>query len=73
VVGVVALADVLKPGIRDRMERLRAMGLRIVMVTGDNPLTAAVIAGQSGVDDYIAEAKPEDSLRISARNSAPED
>jgi len=62
VVGVVALADVLKPGIRDRMERLRAMGLRIVMVTGDNPLTAAVIAGQSGVDDYIAEAKPEDKL-----------
>jgi len=52
----------LKPGIRDRMERLRAMGLRIVMVTGDNPLTAAVIAGQSGVDDYIAEAKPEDKL-----------
>ncbi|MEW6079635.1 MAG: potassium-transporting ATPase subunit KdpB [Thermodesulfobacteriota bacterium] len=60
--GVVALSDVLKPGIRDRFERLRAMGLRVVMVTGDNPLTAAAIAGQAGVDDYIAEARPEDKL-----------
>ncbi len=60
--GVVALADVLKPGIRDRFERLRAMGLRVVMVTGDNPLTAAAIAAQAGVDDYIAEARPEDKL-----------
>lgn len=60
--GVVALSDVLKPGIRDRFERLRAMGLRVVMVTGDNPLTAAAIAEQAGVDDYIAEAKPEDKL-----------
>ena len=59
VLGVVALSDVLKPGIRDRFERLRAMGLRVVMVTGDNPLTAAAIAGQAGVDDTIAEAKPE--------------
>ena len=62
ILGVVALSDVLKPGIRDRFERLRAMGLRVVMVTGDNPLTAAAIAGQAGVDDYIAEAKPEDKL-----------
>jgi K+-transporting ATPase ATPase B chain len=62
VLGVIALSDVLKPGIRDRFERLRAMGLRVVMVTGDNPLTAAAIAGQAGVDDYIAEAKPEDKL-----------
>ena len=60
--GVVALSDVLKPGIRDRFERLRAMGLRVVMVTGDNPLTAAAIAKEAGVDDYIAEAKPEDKL-----------
>ncbi len=60
--GVVALSDILKPGIRDRFERLRAMGLRVVMVTGDNPLTAAAIAEQAGVDDYIAEAKPEDKL-----------
>jgi len=62
ILGVVALSDVLKPGIRDRFERLRAMGLRVVMVTGDNPLTAAAIARQAGVDDYIAEAKPEDKL-----------
>ncbi|MFH0793436.1 MAG: potassium-transporting ATPase subunit KdpB [bacterium] len=62
ILGVVALSDVLKPGIRDRFERLRAMGLRVVMVTGDNPLTAAVIAEQAGVDDHIAEAKPEDKL-----------
>ncbi|MFZ1987340.1 MAG: potassium-transporting ATPase subunit KdpB, partial [Desulfatitalea sp.] len=60
--GVIALADVLKPGIRDRFERLRAMGLRVVMVTGDNPLTAAAIAQQAGVDDFIAEATPEDKL-----------
>ena len=60
--GVIALADVLKPGIRDRFERLRAMGLRVVMVTGDNPLTAAAIAKEAGVDDYIAEATPEDKL-----------
>ncbi|MEW6521138.1 MAG: potassium-transporting ATPase subunit KdpB [Thermodesulfobacteriota bacterium] len=62
VLGVVALSDVLKPGIRDRFDRLRAMGLRVIMVTGDNPLTAAAIAEQAGVDDYIAEAKPEDKL-----------
>jgi K+-transporting ATPase ATPase B chain len=62
VLGVVALSDVLKPGIRDRFERLRAMGLRVVMVTGDNPLTAAAMAEEAGVDDYIAEAKPEDKL-----------
>ncbi|MBF0409017.1 MAG: potassium-transporting ATPase subunit KdpB [Candidatus Riflebacteria bacterium] len=62
ILGVIALSDVLKPGIRDRFERLRAMGLRVVMVTGDNPLTAAAIAQMAGVDDYIAEAKPEDKL-----------
>ena len=67
VLGVVALSDVLKPGIRDRFERLRAMGLRVVMVTGDNPLTAAAIAGQAGVDDFIAEAKPEDKLEYIRR------
>lgn len=60
--GVVALSDVLKPGIRQRFERLRAMGLRVVMVTGDNPLTAAAIAHQAGVDDFLAEATPEDKL-----------
>ncbi len=62
ILGVVALSDVLKPNISERFERLRAMGLRVVMVTGDNPLTAAAIATQAGVDDYIAEAKPEDKL-----------
>jgi K+-transporting ATPase ATPase B chain len=61
--GVVALSDILKPGIADRFSRLRAMGLRIVMVTGDNPLTAAAIARDAGVDDYIAEARPEDKLQ----------
>ncbi|MEI7933602.1 MAG: potassium-transporting ATPase subunit KdpB [Chlorobiaceae bacterium] len=61
--GVIALADILKPGISDRFARLRAMGLRVVMVTGDNPLTAAAIAAQAGVDDYIAEARPEDKLQ----------
>jgi len=65
--GVVSLTDVLKPGIRDRFERLRAMGLRVVMVTGDNPLTAAAIAREAGVDDYIAEAKPEDKLEYIRR------
>jgi K+-transporting ATPase ATPase B chain len=62
VIGVIALSDVIKPGIRDRFKRLRAMGLRVVMVTGDNPLTAAAIAEEAGVDDYIAEARPEDKL-----------
>ncbi len=61
--GIVELSDVLKPGITDRFRRLRSMGLRVVMVTGDNPLTAAEIAKQAGVDDYIAEAKPEDKLQ----------
>jgi potassium-transporting ATPase ATP-binding subunit len=62
ILGVTALSDILKPGIQDRFARLRAMGLRVVMVTGDNPLTAAAIAAQAGVDDVIAEAKPEDKL-----------
>ena len=61
--GVIALSDILKPGIYDRFARLRAMGLRVVMVTGDNPLTAAAIAAQAGVDDYIAAARPEDKLQ----------
>jgi K+-transporting ATPase ATPase B chain len=60
--GVVALSDVLKPAIAERLARLRAMGLRVVMVTGDNPRTAAAIAREAGVDDVIAEATPEDKL-----------
>ncbi len=61
-VGVVKLEDVLKPGIRERFERLRKMGLRVVMVTGDNPLTAKAIADEAGVDDFIAQATPEMKL-----------
>jgi|SRR5579883_629162 len=60
--GLVVLEDILKPGIRERFERLRKMGIRTVMVTGDNPLTAKAIAEQAGVDDYIAEATPEAKL-----------
>ncbi len=60
--GVVKLEDILKPGIRERFERLRQMGLRVVMVTGDNPLTAKAIAEQAGVDDFIAQATPEAKL-----------
>ncbi|OQA80534.1 MAG: Potassium-transporting ATPase B chain [Lentisphaerae bacterium ADurb.Bin242] len=70
ILGVVALSDVLKPGIRDRFVRLRAMGLRVVMVTGDNPLTAETIAREAGVDDFIAEAKPEDKLAYIRREQA---
>lgn len=60
--GLVVLEDILKPGIRERFERLRKMGIRTVMVTGDNPLTAKAIATQAGVDDFIAEATPEAKL-----------
>jgi K+-transporting ATPase ATPase B chain len=62
IVGLVVLEDILKPGIRERFERLRKMGIRTVMVTGDNPLTAKAIATQAGVDDFIAEATPEAKL-----------
>ncbi len=62
--GVIHLKDVVKEGIHERFERLRAMGLRTVMITGDNPLTAAAIAKESGVDDFLAEATPETKLRL---------
>ena len=62
--GVVALSDIVKTGIRERFAALRRMGLRTVMITGDNPITAQAIAREAGVDDYIAEAKPEDKLRL---------
>ncbi|MBD2769437.1 potassium-transporting ATPase subunit KdpB [Hymenobacter sp. BT664] len=62
VMGVVELQDIIKPGIQERFERLRAMGIKTVMVTGDNPLTAKFIAEKAGVDDFIAEAKPEDKM-----------
>ena len=61
-IGVIKLEDILKPGISERFARLRQMGLRVVMVTGDNPLTAKAIAEQAGVDDYIAQATPEAKL-----------
>jgi K+-transporting ATPase ATPase B chain len=62
VIGVIELQDIIKPGIWERFERLRKMGVKTVMVTGDNPLTAKYIAEKAGVDDFIAEAKPEDKL-----------
>ncbi len=62
--GVVHLKDVVKPGIRDRFERIRAMGMKTIMITGDNHLTAAAIAAEAGVDDFLAEAKPEDKLKL---------
>ncbi|MDY5066455.1 MAG: HAD-IC family P-type ATPase, partial [Prevotella sp.] len=62
VVGVIELQDIIKPGIYERFERLRKMGVKTVMVTGDNPLTAKYIAEKAGVDDFIAEAKPEDKM-----------
>jgi K+-transporting ATPase ATPase B chain len=62
VLGVILLKDIVKGGIKERFQQLRAMGIRTVMITGDNPLTAAAIAAEAGVDDYIAQAKPEDKL-----------
>ena len=70
VLGVVELSDVVKTGIREKFAQLRGMGIRTVMITGDNPLTAAAIAAEAGVDDYIAEARPEDKLaRIRAEQA----
>ncbi|MBZ9752848.1 potassium-transporting ATPase subunit KdpB [Deinococcus sp. HMF7604] len=62
--GVVALSDVVKPGMRERFEQLRRMGLKTVMITGDNPLTAEAIAKEAGVDGFLAEATPEDKLQM---------
>ncbi|MBY4569610.1 potassium-transporting ATPase subunit B [Gordonia sihwensis] len=64
VLGVIELSDVVKPGMTERFSQLRAMGIRTVMVTGDNPLTAKAIADQAGVDDFIAQATPEDKLDL---------
>jgi K+-transporting ATPase ATPase B chain len=63
-VGVIHLKDVVKPGVKERFADLRRMGLRTVMITGDNPVTAAAIASESGVDDFLAEATPEDKLKL---------
>ncbi|AQA20672.1 HAD ATPase, P-type, IC family protein [Rhodococcus sp. MTM3W5.2] len=64
VLGVIQLSDVVKPGIAERFAELRAMGIRTVMITGDNPLTAKAIAAEAGVDDFMAEATPEDKLEL---------
>jgi potassium-transporting ATPase ATP-binding subunit len=70
VLGVIALTDVVKGGMRERFDHLRAMGIRTMMITGDNPLTAAAIARQAGVDDFLAEAKPEDKMALIKREQA---
>jgi len=68
--GVVQLKDVVKDGIRERFEQLRRMGIRTVMITGDNPLTAKAIADEAGVDDFLAEATPEDKMGLIRREQA---
>lgn len=70
ILGVIELSDVIKHGIKERFARLREMGIKTIMVTGDNPLTAAAIAAEAGVDDYIAEARPEDKLSCIRREQA---
>ncbi len=70
VIGVIELQDIIKPGISERFERLRKMGIKTVMVTGDNPLTAKYIAEKAGVDDFIAEAKPEDKMNYIKKEQA---
>ena len=68
--GVVHLKDIVKGGLPDRFKRFRAMGIRTIMITGDNPLTAASIAAEAGVDDFLAEARPEDKLALIRREQA---
>ncbi len=68
--GVIHLKDIVKGGMRERLAQLRAMGIRTVMITGDNPLTAAVIAREAGVDDFLAEAKPKDKMDLIKREQA---
>jgi len=70
IIGVIELQDIIKPGIQERFERLRRMGIKTVMVTGDNPLTARFIAEKAGVDDFIAEAKPEDKMNYIKKEQA---
>ncbi|MEG2318762.1 MAG: HAD-IC family P-type ATPase, partial [Rikenellaceae bacterium] len=70
VLGVIELQDIIKPGISERFERLRKMGVKTVMVTGDNALTAQYIAAKAGVDDFIAEAKPEDKMEYIRREQS---
>jgi K+-transporting ATPase ATPase B chain len=70
ILGVIRLKDTVKPGMTERFDELRAMGIRTVMVTGDNPLTAAAIATEAGVDDFLAEATPEDKMALIRREQA---
>jgi K+-transporting ATPase ATPase B chain len=70
VLGVIHLKDIVKGGIRDRFAHLRAMGIKTVMITGDNPLTAAAIAAEAGVDDFLAQATPEDKMALIKREQA---
>ena len=62
--GIIHLKDIIKGGIRERFAELRRMGIRTVMITGDNPMTAAAIAAEAGVDDFLAQATPEDKLKL---------
>jgi K+-transporting ATPase ATPase B chain len=68
--GVIYLKDIVKGGLKDRLAHLRAMGIRTIMITGDNPLTAAVIAREAGVDDFLAEAKPKDKMDLIKQEQA---
>ena len=70
VLGVIQLKDIVKEGMRERFDQLRAMGIRTVMITGDNPLTAAAIAAEAGVDDFLAEATPEDKMAFIKQEQA---
>jgi K+-transporting ATPase ATPase B chain len=70
VIGVIHLKDIVKGGLKDRFERFRAMGIKTVMITGDNRLTAAAIAKEAGVDDFLAEARPEDKLALIRKEQA---
>jgi K+-transporting ATPase ATPase B chain len=70
VAGVISLEDILKPNMKERFDQLRKMGLRTIMITGDNPVTAAVIAAQAGVDDFLAQATPETKLAYIRKEQA---
>ena len=70
ILGVIYLKDTVKPGMRERFERLRAIGIKTVMCTGDNPLTAATIAEEAGVDSFVAECKPEDKIAVIKKEQA---
>jgi len=70
ILGVIYLKDTVKPGMRERFDRLREMGIKTIMCTGDNPLTGATIAREAGVDDFVAECKPEDKIRVIQQEQA---